>query len=91
MHSRVVHLAVAVVLGLSPTSIEAQAPPKAPAPRPAEDGDTISLIPTSIKETIVNLSHEGRSIEVPVQYSIRENTSQGRATLFVLPVWVVES
>jgi hypothetical protein len=78
-----------LVLGLFVLSAYSQAP-KPRSDEPTSDADYVSLIPTSIKQTNLQLELGGRSLEVPVQYAIKENLPNGRCLIFVLPVWVVE-
>lgn len=53
----------------------------------ADGSDAISLIPTSIKRTHLELTVDGRTIELAVQYAVKEFVKD-RPVLFVLPVWI---
>lgn len=58
--------------------------------RPADDSESISLIPSSIKQWKYKLTLDNRSHDVLVQYAVREHTTKERPTLFVFPAWVVQ-
>lgn len=46
--------------------------------RPADDSESISLIPSSIKQWKHKLTLDNRSHDVSVQYAVREHTTKER-------------
>lgn len=59
-------------------------------PNKAAGSDAISLIPTSIKQTHLELNSDRRTIEIAAQYLVKESVKD-RPILFVMPVWIEET
>ncbi|MCS7022703.1 MAG: hypothetical protein NZU63_12860 [Gemmataceae bacterium] len=76
-----------LMLVITPVSVISQ-PPKTTEPGRDLESDAVSLLPTSIKQTTLELTIDGRTISVPVQYAVRGTDTKDRPTLFVLPVWI---